>query len=301
MPRKRILGLFSVLAFAVLRVTFKVPHYPELNLDSQLELHDSPVPSPPPPPPRILCYGDSLTLGLSPPDHIDAQTYCPYSIPLRLALENSLGHSSILVDHRGLSGWTSTQFLKHVEHPQLGLQAAITNSTILLLLVGTNDIGRVLRRVHDHVPKAAQYIARNVWTLQELALQAGARHTLVVGIPLSRYHQGTAARLVEQVNRNLEDRAPRNPQTTFVPFPVEITREETFWSTDGLHLSCPGYEALGKALAAVVGASIRGMASWYLKKDNQRSYAVPFHTHQSACGEATKANSFVQFIGATVV
>lgn len=224
---------------------------------------------------RILCYGDSLTSGLSPPnvDH-----FCPYSHALQESLEDehlpAFGlNYQYRVDHVGLSGWTTTQLLKHVKSKK-GLWAALkaansssTTTNVVLLLAGTNDVPRLLRSAKGNVTKAARYLTRNLWTLHEIALAEGADHTIAIAIPSSKYQVqvASAARLVEATNQNMEERVSSHDKTTFQAFPFsynghnnDINKSDATsvgnWAVDGLHLSCQGYENLGKALAPVVAS-----------------------------------------------
>jgi len=224
---------------------------------------------------HILCYGDSLTLGLSPPDNITADTYCPYSIPLKSLLDQHYSPGSrVHVDHLGNSGKTTTQLLKHVKNPKMGLLPALRQGPpdgykVVIILAGTNDILRLLRS-NVGLEKAANYLVRNLWTFHEMARQEGAHHSLAVGIPPSKYqHQLVdASQLVTMVNQQLQERmaaSANHNNMTFVPFPFPFeappqqhdnnnhtNTTKSLWSRDGLHLSCLGYEALAQALAPVV-------------------------------------------------
>lgn len=89
---------------------------------------------------RILCYGDSLTAGTSPPFN-ELFPYGPY-------LETELNTSKeeeeeVVVRWRGLPGWTSQQMVDY--NSNIGLQSSLDgicnpSLSIVIILAGTNDI-----------------------------------------------------------------------------------------------------------------------------------------------------------------
>ena len=86
------------------------------------------------PPLRVLCYGDSLTAGTSPP----LGTLHPYAPQLEAAIG-----PSVLVRHRGLPGATAAAMLQWADDEQRGLRSLLRKSSpsLAIILAGTNDLG----------------------------------------------------------------------------------------------------------------------------------------------------------------
>ena len=86
------------------------------------------------PPLRVLCYGDSLTAGTSPP----LDTLHPYAPQLEAAIG-----PSVLVRHRGLPGATAAAMLQWADDEQRGLRSLLRKSSpsLAIILAGTNDLG----------------------------------------------------------------------------------------------------------------------------------------------------------------
>jgi len=193
---------------------------------------------------RILCYGDSLTAGTSPPD---AQYY-----PYAPHLEKSLKHRglNVTVRHRGLPGWTSEQMLKDLDGPRTGLRSAIQAAgqglSLVIILAGTNDLGHY----------QAETIASNVQQLHQISYENGVARTLALSVPPSGYqaHVQEAAAKAQHVNNLLQAFCARDATratcTASVPFAFE--RGGANWATDTLHFSPAGYQIMGETLAPVV-------------------------------------------------
>lgn len=197
---------------------------------------------------RILCYGDSLTAGSSPPD-IKVYPYAPF---LEQALKDR--GMEVVVRHRGLPGWTTGQMLSNLDDPRTGLRSALMGAikqdpvagiSLVILLAGTNDLG-----YHQ-----ADEIATNVQQLNQVPYAVGVPRTLVLSVPPSGYQANNenAAKRAGRVNDLLEDFTSKEDRATFtasVPFPFERGGEN--WAPDTLHFSPRGYQVMGESLAPMV-------------------------------------------------
>ena len=138
---------------------------------------------------RVLCYGDSLTAGTSPP----LDTLHPFS-PI---LERAIGSSTAIVRHLGLPGWTAAAMLQNVNDDQRGLNSLLkrTSPSLAIILAGTNDLG------YNSEPGP---ILQALCGLHQIAHDLEVP-TLAVGIPPSAYQaqQTEAAELAIAVNRGL--------------------------------------------------------------------------------------------------
>ena len=211
---------------------------------------------------RVLCFGDSLTAGTSPPSY---QNY-PYAPHLEHALkkqqqqeEQTMEPSSttpIVVRHAGFPGWTSGQLLENRHGPN-GLATLIQtiqepSLSMVILLAGTNDLA---------YQKEAGPIVESIVALHEHCHNQGVPYTLAIGIPPSAYQSmdSDAHALAAEVNLELErycqSKSPKNDLrhgSVYVPFPFAYERNGENWSPDGLHFSDKGYQTLGKSLAPIV-------------------------------------------------
>lgn len=191
---------------------------------------------------RILCYGDSLTAGTVPPD---LATY-PYAPHLESALKDRC--HNVLVRHRGLPGWSSSEMVKNVNDGTIGLRTAVRAGmplTLVIILAGTNDLA---------YNSDAASITESVVALHKVCFDEQVPHTLAVGIPSSGYQSMNqeAADLAQAVNDGLQAYCQSEPRATFAPFPFPFSRNDEKWASDGLHFSAEGYRVLGTSLAPVV-------------------------------------------------
>ena len=190
-------------------------------------------------PQRVLCYGDSLTAGTSPPLDQD-YPYAP-------VLEAALG-SSVLVRHRGLPGATAAGMLDVLDDEQRGLRALLKRAepALCVILAGTNDL--------SYEPDAST-IASSVVGLHELAHGLGVP-TVCVGIPPSQWQAMApeAAERAAAVNRELRAWcADRGVFAAYVDHPIAAWNPgDERWAPDGLHFSPDGYRLCGEGLADVV-------------------------------------------------
>ena len=212
---------------------------------------------------RVLCYGDSLTAGMSPPN----REFFPYSTYLQDALNHTTDTASSLyqVDHIGLPGWTTTQFINSLHDLRRGLQSSLEHGArppfvaqIVILLAGTNDLTHFLRGVGDEQQQdnAKKLLASNLMRLHEAAMEAGASHTVAVGIPPAAFQTGETARakvatdITSSVNQHLKEHTTKN--MTYMPFPFPFDGASGNWSPDGIHFSPQGYEVFGREVAPIV-------------------------------------------------
>jgi lysophospholipase L1-like esterase len=162
---------------------------------------------------KILCFGDSLTAGTSPPN----AEYFPYAPYLEQALKDR-GLENVVVRHRGMPGWTTQQMLQDLDGERTGLRSAIIGAvkqdpvnalSLVILLAGTNDMAH---------RSTADEIANNVRTLHQVSYENGVPRTLAIGIPPSGYQsQVPSARLLSQwkltINWNSLFRKKSRPPT----------------------------------------------------------------------------------------
>ena len=218
---------------------------------------------------RVLCYGDSLTAGTSPP----LDTLHPFS-PI---LERAIGSSTALVRHLGLPGWTAAVMLQNVNDDERGFNSLLkrTSPSLAIILAGTNDLG------YNSEPGP---ILQVLCGLHQIAHDLEVP-TLAVGIPPSAYQaqQTEAAELAIAVNRGLrawcENKGNMVPwKRTFAGGRVEITgggvgpwatyvdppitqwrRGDGLWAPDGLHFSPEGYAKIGQGLAGPVAQRLQSL------------------------------------------
>ena len=193
-------------------------------------------------PKRILCYGDSLTAGTAPPDPV-----CyPYAPHLESCLKEK-GYN-VMVRHRGLPGWTSSQMVQDANSGTTGLLTAVRAAMpieLVVILAGSNDLAYTTD---------SSAIVENIVALHKLCYGENVPHTLAIGIPPSGYQSvnAEAAALTQRVNMELKDYCQSEPRATFMPFPFQFASGDEKWASDGLHFSPEGYRVLGVSLVPVV-------------------------------------------------
>lgn len=193
-------------------------------------------------PKRILCYGDSLTAGTSPPD----PTLSPYAPHLESLLKEK-GHN-VVIRHRGLPGWTSSEMVANANDGTAGISTAVKAGmplALVIILAGTNDLA---------FTNDASTITNNILALHQLCYEQGVPRTLSIGMPPSGYQSINveAATLAQTINDNLKEYCQSESRATFMPFPFEFAANDEKWASDGLHLGPEGYRVLGTSLAPVV-------------------------------------------------
>ena len=127
-------------------------------------------------------------------------------------------------------------------------------------MAGTNDLrnlvpGDTLDRNRGAVIRHGKdAILSNLRELYQMALEAGVKHILAVGIPPSSLqHENSIAKVMaHEVNHELSLQAlnsTNNNNMTYVPFPFKYVVNGTNWCPHGIHFSCQGYQELGEYLA----------------------------------------------------
>ena len=204
---------------------------------------------------RILCFGDSLTAGTSPP-HFDTFPYAPH---LDHALQQQFTNIDVVVRHIGLPGWTSKDMVNEQLSERVGLRHAIQRVqgpplSLVILLAGTNDMA---------YESNAQVTVESILKLHSICHEEKVPHTIAIGVPPSAYQtmNADAAALNLAINEGLMEYCAQNPKSmTFVPFPFQYEHNGANWSTDGLHFSQEGYKLLGESLTPTVGQVLKSIS-----------------------------------------
>ncbi|KAL3802640.1 hypothetical protein HJC23_011964 [Cyclotella cryptica] len=281
--RRERLALFTMIAttsFIFGTLSFRPTIQSHLKRSSSLKMMSSMTTSPKFI--RILCYGDSLTAGTSP----QTDQLHPYGPHLerelnRLYSLESDDAPSIVVRWRGLPGWTASAMSEYLDDSTVGLRSAANSIrdpslSLVIILAGTNDIGMLTSSMNpsgDGVD--AEMAIEPILSLHRACLESDSGddrdgsvkigvgsnelRTLAVGIPESAWQQSnqSAQKLCNDMNILLASMASSSTSNfggrlSFVGFPFVYAREDSKWSSDGLHLSPEGYEVLGVELASSV-------------------------------------------------
>eukprot|EP00978_Attheya_sp_CCMP212_P003467 scaffold7174_cov55-Attheya_sp.AAC.1 len=178
---------------------------------------------------RVLCYGDSLTAGTSPP----LDKLFPYGAYLEKALNDPRARYTIadkrqsgepstagkdeeisgmtvaaprtpaVVRWRGLPGWTSSAMLQAADDPQAGLRSAIRavrdpSLSLVIILAGTNDLA---------FEEDPQVIIDNVIALHKMSHLEGIRRTIAIGVPPSAWQASNekSRTMASKINEALEE------------------------------------------------------------------------------------------------
>jgi len=236
---------FLVLLLVMLGITYKFPSvFPSLNNNGSqgmvqaLSSTSCPL--------RILCFGDSLTAGTSPP-HLEEYPYAPH---LEKALQSTFPNRSVMVRQMGFPGWTAKQLLESSTDAR-GLQSLIRRVQdptleLVIVLAGTNDLGYNF---------GAQEIIESVQALHQVC-HAEKTRTIAIAVPPSQHQNMNPefAAKARQVNQGLEEYCQHCAPnwSKFVAFPFEWAPNDDRWSPDGLHFSAKGYQVLGESLVPAV-------------------------------------------------
>lgn len=223
-------------------------------------------------PPRIIfSYGDSLTYGMLP----HSKESCPYSQYLEQELNTLLNSSSAtlgpksesqtkapatIVEYLGLPGFTASKMLYRIHAPHMGVCSILQRCptiSLMIIMIGTNDIGVMANADKD----AARSIVESIVNLHKAAFSCAEDegnnklHTLAVGIPGSAYQEKVpiASEYASYINEAMKEFAAESSnKISYVDFPFPFQEADQRWGEDGLHLTCKGYERLGKDLAPFV-------------------------------------------------
>eukprot|EP00931_Biecheleriopsis_adriatica_P036994 TRINITY_DN21238_c0_g1_i2.p1 TRINITY_DN21238_c0_g1~~TRINITY_DN21238_c0_g1_i2.p1 ORF type:complete len:269 (+),score=54.02 TRINITY_DN21238_c0_g1_i2:16-822(+) len=191
----------------------------------------------------ILCFGDSLTQGLS----RCGQPLTPYSSRLEeILVHQATGKTAPLILNAGVSNEKTKEMcirLRRIVEEYDGLLGMV------LIWGGTNDL--------EDTP--ACIIAENLTQLHRMAHAAGARTVVFTvpdctsGLPDLRPLHGKE---LAEVNGKLRAFAGQASGSVLLAdvaaaFPQDATHSE-LWEPDGVHFSVKGYEAIGDLLAKLL-------------------------------------------------
>jgi lysophospholipase L1-like esterase len=247
---------------------------------------------------NILAYGDSLTAGMVRAGSSIRSPYAPYlqdalrtirSSGTKTNNNSTNDNIDVSVYYRGNPGWTATDMLQDLDDPDTGLQTFIEqytqeeidnsnhqkNYTIVILLVGTNDLGYQQNDV-DTISNEIQQLHTNCLSLYNV------NTTIVLSIPSSGYQydnnkiRNQAIQINNQLQQyciNSQKQPPNNQHNSFkssyyIEFPIDYIPNSTSWSKDTLHLSSNGYKLLGTLLAPVINTIITNVTT---NNDNNKN------------------------------
>lgn len=207
-------------------------------------------------PQTVFCFGDSLTYGAVGGGVTGIYPYAKY-LEQDLALSTpEMNQPKTIVEHLGLSGWTASNMLAHIDDPTDGLCTIIRNHpklSLLIILAGTNDIGTMTEEGRGATGKIIESIVElhNGAISCAKDINNNGMHTLAIGIPGSAYQEHTrdAAEVASDVNKAVENFASSDERISYMEFPFAYQDEDSRWSRDGLHCSEEGYIFLAQALA----------------------------------------------------
>ena len=164
-------------------------------------------------------------------------------------LQELLGTAKTIVN-RGIRGYQTGFLLDNLDSHLYG--DAVDQ---IVLLIGTNDIGKdiPMNDALDNLERVIQSIARDyplsqIKLLSILPVNEGERYKQTVYIRTNEK--------IREWNQAYEALASAYMQVNFVPIYDSLTDSEgqlqSAYTTDGLHLSVAGYQALSEALKGVL-------------------------------------------------
>ena len=164
-------------------------------------------------------------------------------------LQELFGTAKTIVN-RGIRGYQTGLLLDNLDAHLYG--DAVDQ---IVLLIGTNDIGRdiPLNEALDNLERVIQSIARDyplsqIKLLSILPVNEGEKYKQTVYIRTNEK--------IREWNQAYEALASAYMQVDFVPVYDSLTDSEgqlqSVYTTDGLHLSVAGYQALSEALKGVL-------------------------------------------------
>jgi len=213
---------------------------------------------------RVLCYGDSLTVGF----YDNGRQYEPYGRTLAEALATALGGVAVEVLVCGQSGHTAADMVSNLDSSAVedvgsllskGLRRALNEQArrpdLVIIMAGTNDLGREFR-----VPAVLDDLMR----LHSACHASGVPTLAVAPPPAPRAPSGSS---FEEARRSLAGLLARWARTSagvaaFVN-PADLvpaTSGGRLWDPDGLHLAPSGSQLLGQRLARVAAPLLRQQA-----------------------------------------
>uniref|UniRef100_A0A7S1F3C1 SGNH hydrolase-type esterase domain-containing protein n=1 Tax=Noctiluca scintillans TaxID=2966 RepID=A0A7S1F3C1_NOCSC len=183
----------------------------------------------------ILCLGDSLTAG-----YIDGiAPNVPYTDRFAQRLRKMGG--SPVITNAGIRGEKSSQMSQRLA----GLLHQGLKYDAVVIMAGTNDVLHLLPP--DETFTSVAGLHKTVW-------DAGLM-SVVMSIPPVRLAGSTQLALLEEYRRELNTRlqqlAASNPhRAVFVDVSAAVPLcNSALWSSDGVHLTQKGYEAIGEFVA----------------------------------------------------
>lgn len=209
---------------------------------------------------RVLCYGDSLTVGF----FDNGRQYEPYGRALADALAAAL-NKSVEVLVCGQSGHTANEMARNLDAPVLtdvggllskGLRHVLREQKqkphLVLIMAGTNDLGR------EYKPPA---VLADVRRLHAACHECGVPTVAMSPPPAPRALQSA----FEENRRCLlgllqKFAACHYPKTRDFINPSELVPAvlgSPMWDLDGLHFSPAGSKLLGQRLASFVAQVLR--------------------------------------------
>lgn len=185
---------------------------------------------------NILCFGDSLTSGISPPN----EDRFPYAIYLEHAIQQT--HNAN-VHYLGLPGWTSLQMLSDIdgEHGLRRMLKIGKPMEVAIIMAGTNDL---------MLPGEPTTAIDSILSLHRVCHQEGVRYTVAIGIPPSfqQSSQFDIGNKAQVINDALSHFCASEPKAIFMPFPFDFQASSELWASDGIHFSPKGYQVFGESI-----------------------------------------------------
>jgi len=216
-------------------------------------------------PRRILCYGDSLTVGFCD----SGMRFEPYG----KTLADSLGTAGIAseVSVCGLSGRTAEEMIAEkdsavftdcaaVDHVGKGLARILNedaNFNVAMILAGTNDLGFA----GCTAGLTANHIFARIQQLHAICHQRGI--STIAFVPPCESH-GPARVVQRQLAALLATWARKEPQVSALYDVEELVPRACsngFWDSDDLHMSAAGQRMLGQRLAQLLPPVLEKRAS----------------------------------------
>ena len=205
-----------------------------------------------------LCYGDSLTAGF----WAGGSRFHPSAPRISARL------GGCVVDHIGLSGYTSAQMVQTLASNKtdetgdidatarrwVSLEKALTSTpyTHVVILAGTNDL-HTLRHAGGH--RSAEDVVDDVTTLHKRALASGAR-TLALTVPQPAFESIRPQMALGrgEINGGLRRFAEATQNVSLLDLDIALphlnaseAERQRLWD-DGLHLTPAGYDQLADAV-----------------------------------------------------
>mmetsp|Transcript_15722 Transcript_15722/g.23818 ORF Transcript_15722/g.23818 Transcript_15722/m.23818 type:complete len:246 (+) Transcript_15722:106-843(+) len=185
---------------------------------------------------NILCFGDSITTGMSPPN----SELFPFALYLEHAMQQT---HNVKVHNLGLPGFTANQMINDIDGEH-GLRKTLKTGDsidVVIIMAGTNDLMYTVE---------VNTVIDSITSLHRVCHDEGVRYTVAIGIPPS-VHQSSNPEIsnrAQTINDALSHYCASDPNTLFVPFPFEFQLESDLWANDGIHFSPKGYQVLGESL-----------------------------------------------------